>query len=102
MRGIIDGAAKADANSSDARAWDARAVQEFRYCCHDLAANALWPGRHVHRSPPQSLKRAVAAANTDLEFGAADFDSEIHTPPLQRNAPVQIVHDPVKRRQMDR
>src|SRR5207253_3531409 len=41
-------------------------------------------------------------AEADLQFRAAYLDAEIHSPPLQRNSPMQIVHHPVKRGQMNR
>src|SRR5881392_3132532 len=85
MRGIVDWAPEADADADESAAVDARLGQQLRDRRSDLPTNSVRPGRDLHRSSPKSQQRAIAEPNAKLQFGAADFDAEVHKPPLQRN-----------------
>ena len=58
------------------------------------------PAPGHRRSAPQPGEDAVSRADAELKLGAADLDAEVHD--QQRNRRVQVVHHPVKRRQVDR
>jgi len=75
--------------------------KQFRHGGDDLPADALGTSDDIDAAAPQTAQLPVIRPNAELQFRAADFDAEIHAPPSQRNPPVQIVHDPVERRQVD-
>ena len=64
----------------DLRAVHAGLRQQFRHRRGDLPADAVRPGGDIDRAAPQAGERAVAGAEAELQFRAADFDAEVHEP----------------------
>ena len=76
---VVDGAAEADADARESARVDARPLEQLGDRRDDLPANAVGRRRRTSTLPRHSAgERAVAGADAELQFGAADFDAEEH------------------------
>src|SRR5439155_2341992 len=81
LRFVIGRAAEADADAAKLSSFQAGVCQEFRHGAADLLADAFAAGGGIDAVPPQAEQRAVAATNPQLQFRAADLNSEEHELP---------------------
>src|SRR5262245_60131601 len=77
-RGVIDGAAEANADAMDLGTVETSAGEQLGDGLRDLTANALGARGDIDAAAPQPGEDAVASADAELEFGAADFDAQEH------------------------
>src|SRR5262249_45819586 len=77
-RGIVHGAAEADADAAQLSALDATLGEQSRHRLDDLFANAVSAARDIDAAAPQPRETAIAVPQAKLQFRAADFNSEEH------------------------
>src|SRR5262245_21170215 len=76
--GVVHGAAEADADAAQLPALDSTLGKQLRHGLNDLFANAVGAARYIDGTAPQPCQDAVAAAQSELQFRAADFNAEEH------------------------
>src|SRR6185437_2834523 len=78
LSGVVGGAAEADADAAELFATYSGIGQQFGNGGDNRLAYPVAARRRIHGPTPQAKEPAVALAQAELQFRAADFNSEIH------------------------